>query len=237
MNIPFSKYKRDYSRTMDKRKAIQIITKAAKMYHENLEDQKILFLYGIPAEVKKQILEKQQLLSNVKGYEVAFHRHNFLHLTGVRIDSKKIGSSIHFYEKCLDQRLTEQDFILAKDGSTRQKLDILETMMKIKQNATMIGNFTDRGPKLYSEKVAGNICGCVGFVQDRNTRLNVPNTLLKKDIRDVTARPVHKIYAVISKSYTEQKYSIVEKLDKSIDLSYHFFSEEIESILERKQKS
>ena len=194
----------------------------------------MLFLYGIPAEVKKQILEKQQLLSTVKGYEVAFHRHNFLHLTGVRINSEKIGSSIHFYEKCLDQRLTELDFSLAKDGSTRQKLDILENMMKIKQNATMIGNFTDRGPKLYSEKVAGNICGCVGFVQDRNTRLNVPNTLLKKDIRDVTARPVHKIYAVISKNYVEQKYSEVEKLDKSINLSYHLFSEEIERILERR---
>lgn len=221
---------------MDKRKAIQIITKAAKMYHENLEDQKVLFLYGIPAEVKKQILEKQQLLSTVKGYEVAFHRHNFLHLTGVRINSEKIGSSIHFYEKCLDQRLTELDFALAKDGSTRQKLDILENMMKIKQNATMIGNFTDRGPKLYSEKVAGNICGCVGFVQDRNTRLNVPNTLLKKDIRDVTARPVHKIYAVISKNYVEQKYSEVEKLDKSINLSYHLFSEEIERILERRDQ-
>lgn len=221
---------------MDKRKAIQIITKAAKMYHENLEDQKVLFLYGIPAEVKKQILGKQQLLSTVKGYEVAFHRHNFLHLTGVRINSEKIGSSIHFYEKCLDQRLTELDFALAKDGSTRQKLDILENMMKIKQNATMIGNFTDRGPKLYSEKVAGNICGCVGFVQDRNTRLNVPNTLLKKDIRDVTARPVHKIYAVISKNYVEQKYSEVEKLDKSINLSYHLFSEEIERILERRDQ-
>ena len=52
----------------------------------------------------------------------------------------------------------------------------------------------------------------------------------------MTAIPVQKIYAVISKSYTEQKYTIVEKLDKSIDLSYHSFSEEIESILERKQK-
>lgn len=136
----------------------------------------------------------------------------------------------------MDQRLTELDFSLAKDGSTRQKLDILENMMKIKQNATMIGNFTDRGPKLYREKVAGNICGCVGFVEDRNTRLNVPNTLLKKDIRDVTACPVHKIYVAISKNYVEQKYSEVEKLDKSINLSYHLFSEEIERILERRDQ-
>lgn len=92
--------------------------------------------------------------------------------------------------------------------------------------------------EIVSGMMAGmkDICGCVGFVQDRHTGFNVPNTLLKKDIRDVTAIPVQKIYAVISKSYTEQKYTIVEKLDKSIDLSYHSFSEEIESILERKQK-
>lgn len=222
---------------MDKRKAIQIITKAAETYHKNLEDQKVLFLYGIPKEVKEQILGKRKVLSAIRSYEVVFHRQNFLHLTGVRVDSEKIKSSIHFYEKCLDKRLAEQDFSLAKDGSTRQKLDVLENMMKIKQSAMMIGDFTGKGPKLYSEKVAGNVCGCVGFVQDRHTGFNVPNTLLKKDIRDVTAIPVQKIYAVISKSYTEQKYSIVEKLDKSIDLSYHFFSEEIESILERKQKS
>lgn len=35
---------------MDKRKAIQIITKAADLYHTNLEDQKILFLYGVAGE-------------------------------------------------------------------------------------------------------------------------------------------------------------------------------------------
>ena len=28
-------------------------------------------------------------------------------------------------------------------------------------------------------KAAGNVCGYIGFVQDRNTKLNVPNTLLK----------------------------------------------------------
>lgn len=44
----------------------------------------------------------------------------------------------------------------------------------------MIGDFTDRGLKLFTEKAEGNICGCVGFAKDRNTGLNVPNTLLKK---------------------------------------------------------
>ena len=218
---------------MDKRKAIQILIKAAELYHTNLEGQKILFLYGVSAEVKRQIQTPGSRLLSIKSYEVAFHRYNFLHLTGVRINHSSIDSASHFYEKCLDNRLAERDFDFAKDGSTGQKLDILENMMRIKWNVTMIGNFTDRGPKLFTEKVAGNVCGCIGFVKDRNTSLNVPNTLLKKDIRDVIASPTQKVYAVISKCYTAEKYSMVEKLDKGMDIKKYFFSEEIEKKLKR----
>ena len=156
-----------------------------------------------------------------------------MHLTGVKLNKNEVSSAIHFYEKCLDKRLTEDDFSFAKDGSTGQKLDILESMMLIKKNVTMIGEFTDRGPKLFAEKAAGNVCGCIGFVQDRNTKLNVPNTLLKKDIRDVTAQPTYKVFAVISKHYTDDKYSHIAKLDKSIDLKECQFAEEIENLIER----
>lgn len=77
-------------------------------------------------------------------------------------------------------------------------------------------------------------CGCIGFVNDRNTGLNVPNTLLKKDIRDVAASPVQKVYAVFSKSYMAQKYSVLEKADKSIDINQYLFSETVEKLLERR---
>lgn len=218
---------------MDKRRAIQIMTRAAELYRDNLEDQKVLFLYGLPFEVKKELQAGERILSSIKGYEVAFHRYNFLHLTGVKLNKGETASAIHFYQKCLDKRLTENDFLLAKDGSTGQKLDILENMMFIKKNVTMIGEFTDRGPKLFTEKVAGNVCGCIGFVKDKNTKLNVPNTLLKKDIRDVTAQPTCKVYAVISKHYTEDRYSAISKIDKSIDINEYHFSEEIEILIER----
>lgn len=220
---------------MDKRRAIQIMTKAAKLYRDNLEDQKVLFLFAVPSDVKKQLQKEKKILSSIQGYEVAFHRYNFLHLTGVRLNKEGTASAIHFYQKCLDKRLTEKDFVFAKDGSTGQKLDILERMMLISKNATMIGDFTDRGPKLFTEKVAGNVCGCIGFVQDKNTKLNVPNTLLKKDIRDVTARPTYKIYAVISKHYTEEKYSNIVKIDKSIDLNSCQFAADIENLIEREK--
>lgn len=221
---------------MDKRHAIQIMTKAAEAYRDNLEDQKVLFLYGLPSEVKKQLQAEEKVLTSIKGYEVAFHRYNFLHLTGVRLNKGGTVSAIHFYQKCLDNRLRESDFEFSKDGSTGQKLDILERMMQIKKNVTMIGDFTDRGPKLFTEKAAGNVCGCIGFVQDKNTKLNVPNTLLKKDIRDVTAQPTYKVFGVISKHYTDDKYSHISKLDKSIDLMKCQFVEEIESLIERDMK-
>lgn len=58
--------------------------------------------------------------------------------------------------------MTENDFSLAKNGSTVQKLDVLENMMLLKKSITMIGEFTDKGPQLFTEKVAGIICGCNG---------------------------------------------------------------------------
>ena len=61
-------------------------------------------------------------------------------------------------------------------------------------------------------------------MKDRNTKLNVPNTLLKKDIRDVTAHPTQKVYAVLSKGYTEDKYPVLEKSDKSIVIKECHFS-------------
>ena len=83
----------------------------------------------------------------------------------------------------------------------------------------MIGEFSDKGPKLYSEKVAGNIFACIGFVQDKYTGLNVPNTLLRKDIRDITSKPQNKIFAVLSKEYSQKAYSKIDRLDKRIKLS------------------
>ena len=52
---------------MDKRKAIQILIKAAELYHANLEGQKILFLYGVPAEVKRQIQTPGSRLLSMKS--------------------------------------------------------------------------------------------------------------------------------------------------------------------------
>ncbi len=201
---------------MNKKKAISIIIKAARLYHENLEDQKVLFVYGIPSEIRKQLENSNNTISGLSFYETVFYRSNFLHLTGVKPNKNAVGSSIHFYEKCLDGRLSENDFYLSSDGSTDQKLDVIENIMNIKKVAAMIGDFTDLGPKLFSEKIAGNTCACMGFRKDSYSKFNVPNTLLKKDVREVTSRPQQKIFVIMSKSYRADKYTVIEKCDKGI---------------------
>ena len=92
------------------------MAKSARLYHLNLEDQKVLFLYGVPSEVKGQLQTERNLLSAIKSYEAVFHRYNFLHLTGVRVNDSRVGSAIHFYEKCLASRLTEDDFYCLYNG-------------------------------------------------------------------------------------------------------------------------
>ena len=104
--------------------------------------------------------------------------------------------------------------------------------MNLKKKVTMIGDFTDKGPQLYSEKVAGTVCACIGFVEDSYTKLNVPNTLLKKDIRDVCAKPQQKIYMILSKDYESAKYTTLEKIDKNIEFGKIILPKEIQEKIE-----
>ncbi len=49
----------------------------------------------------------------------------------------------------------------------------------------------------------------------------------------MTAQPTYKVFVVIAKHYTEDKYSQLAKLDKSIDLKECQVAEEIENLIER----
>lgn len=59
--------------------------------------------------MKKQLQIAEKILSSIKGYEVDFHRYNFLHLSGGILNERGTASAIHFYQKCLDKRFTDND--------------------------------------------------------------------------------------------------------------------------------
>ena len=86
---------------MDKKKALQIIVQAADLYKTNLENRKILFLYGVPGEVRRQIESDMTTLSCIEYYEAAFRRANFLHLTGVHFNPAQVKSAAYFTTSAL----------------------------------------------------------------------------------------------------------------------------------------
>ena len=96
---------------MRKEEAAKIIIGCAKMYHENLENNNLLFIFGLP-----QMPEY---------FEAVFLPRHFLHLTGALIPATHFISSTDFYDRCLKSRLSLSDFCIPKDGTMDMKLSVL----------------------------------------------------------------------------------------------------------------
>jgi len=150
-----------------KREALQILINCASIYKQFL--------------LNKNVLVVTQEKQSICYLEISFPRHAYLHLTGVDIDEDKISAK-QFFNLCADKKLKLSDFNLKDDGTTRLKLDVLPMLLKINGSIKMLCTYNGDRPKLYTEKLAGNIRGCLGLVQSGN--YYVPNTVLNTDTRD-----------------------------------------------------
>lgn len=178
---------------MQKSDAIKIIIPCAEAFRDSLENTNLLIAY-----------KENDIL---KTFKAVFLPRHFMHLTGVKRPEGSMMTSVQFYQKCLDHRLSEDDFEFAADGTTQLKLSILPQIVKRNLSANMIGNFQERSFRLYTEKVAGSISACVGFVLDNNTRFYVPNTVLKRDTRDVTQSKYSRILVTLQKGTADAVYT------------------------------
>ena len=153
-----------------KQQAISIIVDCAAKYEENLNGYQLLFI----------LKDKHKHISFL---EVNFYPYNFLHLTGIKLIDNTTAAD--FYERCLNHKLSPEDFSFASDGTTQLKLEILPQLMKKNISAKMVGDFNGCNPKLYTEKLAGGVKACLGFVKTHRAEY-VPNTVLNTDIRTVS---------------------------------------------------
>lgn len=164
-----------------KEQAVRIITECAKKYKEELLDRTLLF---VCADKHKNII----------CFEFSFYSRNFMHLTGIKTKSHPSDSdtaeatqnisAADFYNKCLSHKLSPDDFEFSDDGTTHMKLDILPSVLCKNLAANMIGKYNSSKPRLYTEKIAGGVKACMGFVVDAVDGKYVPNTVLKEDIRN-----------------------------------------------------
>lgn len=164
-----------------KKEAIRKITTCAQKYQNELNGNTLLFV----------CIDKHHYISYL---EVSFKPENFMHLTGVKVirknenkDSMGENASINiaptdFFNNCLKQRISPDDFEFARDGTTEMKLDVLPSIINKNLSAKMIGDYASTKPRLYTEKLAGGAKACMGFVAHASDGRFVPNTVLKSVI-------------------------------------------------------
>lgn len=170
-----------------KREALQIIVKCAKLYEEKLRDKTLLVIMGS----EKSFTYK----------EMYFPKKNFLHLTGAKV---KISAN-HFYNKSIHSKLALDDFQFNDDGTTRLKLNVLPELLSMKVN--MFGTYSGTRPKLYTEKLLGNVRGCLGFIRSAEYgNFYVPNTTLETDMRN-ESKDCKRVLFILRKAKKDTLYS------------------------------
>lgn len=192
---------------MDKKEALRIIYQCAELYQKNLCDQMLL------------IISATSSMNKTFATEILFERTNFMHLTGVKFEDGKYIPPDTFYTLCLSRRLSMDAFELAADGTTEQKLLVLpEIVGRTNLAANMIGDYYDRKPSLITDKLAGNIRGCIGVVYDVKRKNYAPNTVLNLDMR-LSIQNKQRIIATYRKHKKAKAYTELVYKAKKVDWS------------------
>ena len=143
-----------------KKEIIRILSKCIKEYDSNLKNKNGLFVFE----------DKDKCINKV---EVFFGKRNFYHLTGIRLIDKENSecSASQFYNILLKGRISEKNIVIV-NSTIDLKLNVLENLMNIDKNAKMIGDFFNHNLYLKTEKIAGHISACMGFIKDEITYIS-----------------------------------------------------------------
>ena len=106
------------------------------------------------------------------------------------------------------------------------KLSILPQLMKIQTCAKMVGIYDHKKSVLYTEKIAGNIYACMGFIKEND--YYIPNTALREDIRDISVQPQKRVLAIFKKNIPQKFYDEIPcYLAKKVDISILNYSDNL----------
>lgn len=184
-----------------KKEALSVIVDCAARYERCLNNANLLF-----------VLQNRRD-RHISYFEATFSHYNYLHLTGIKCSPNITAGD--FYKRCLNNRLRTADFEFAPDGTTQLKLEVLPKLMTKNISATMAGDFDGLHQGLYTEKLAGGIKACLGFVRTTKGKF-VPNTVLQIDIRQAVKRCLS-VIATYHKMATDTTYTDLVYKSKIIE--------------------
>ena len=156
------------SNTMTSLQALRIAYQCARLYEQNFNGRKMLFI----------AVEKKELPAI--ALEVWFDNQQFRHLTGL---TTKGRSAVKFYKDCLKQRIRLTEIAMDAHGSTEQKLKVLPTALSSPESfGELLADFVPRaGSSLQTDKLVVNSnCWSMGFAKYSDKRDPVPNTFLNE---------------------------------------------------------
>lgn len=208
-------------RTYTKKEALRIIIAAAKGYSKMLEGLNYLFIYC------------NRENNQIEYFEAVFLPRNFQHLTGVEhLDSEGNiqKNSVFFYQKCLNNTITEAEIRFRKDGTTPLKLEALPRLVQFLRFSKMTVLYNGIRPKLAVDRIAGTTNYCLGFVKDGD--YFVPSSCLLEDIRKLGSKP-SQILAIMSKkaNQSETIYKEIRYVVKGIPLNKLKLSDKLSNLI------
>lgn len=187
--------------SFSKKDALAIVFRCADQYRNELVNHSLLLVCRKKPEY-------------IYALELTFDASNFQHLTGLQTNHSII-SPTDFFERCITRRLKEEDFSFAPDGTTQLKLQVLPKLLQKNLSANMVGDYNGKNPKLITDKLAGGIQGCMGFVKISSGRY-VPNTVLQGRTDDFSEK-TDRILLIYRKKSTEKEFKEIVHIAKKVD--------------------
>ena len=188
--------------TYSKKKALSVVFASATKYKENLMGRTLLFV-SVNKHYKTHCIE------------ATFAAENFKHLTGLESKLKPK----HFFNLCLDKRLSERDFEMRKNGTTELKLNVLPRIVVADLSARMIGDPYSAHPTIHLDKIAGSTHAYIGFTDVGGKRKHVPKTLINGDIRNASVDVPDRIAAIFRKRIEAKTFEEVVYVSDKVDMS------------------
>ena len=191
------------------KEALRIIAATAKDYNKLLKNMNFIFIY------------KNRVNNQIEYFEAVFLARHFQHLCGIDYVDTDTGNVIHyatdFYNKAVNNQLSEKEIKMREDGTTNLKLETLPKLVSFVQFSKMTVAYNACRPKLSVERLAGTTNYCLGFTKEGNYYM--PSSCLLEDIRNMGDNP-SQILAVLSKKNIaeEQIYKKIRYIAKGVPL-------------------
>lgn len=192
----------------------------AKQYQQKLLNKNMLIIYR----------ERQD--NAIHYIEVAFYKRNYQHLTGLELVDKKgnvlRNQSVNFYRKCVENKLSTDEFQFKRDGTTQLKLEALPTLLDITKITKIAGDYNKSRPYLFVDKLIGGVNFCLGLSQEDN--VYVPSSALLEDIKKLTDAP-SQVLAILEKDFDTDIYFNVKHVAKGVNLKEVNLPQDITSMI------